>query len=463
MDQDEIKTSRIRATFGGQRQVAYDKEHTQFPANVKVYSKSAPISMVSHLETCDVTVWPSIWGVLFKLWWYPFRFVEHNAVFLLSILMVAAAIICFYVPGTFNSNYSHSDSTPVMSYNLTAAIFFLTLGCTILHLIYFRTLMKKSKTLAYVGVAAFVFLLIALALSISLMDIAFTNGGKKKSSGGETHWQNAVNQFNCYCDKNSSTIHPTLYPTAQPTYSLAPSPLPTVSPTMSEIPTLMPTVEPSEAPTFVTESPTEAPTYSMYPTAQPTTHFPTAKPTTQFPTVKPTSPFPTRMPTNGSIPWDNSYSFECTFDQYAASNYNSCDMNCGVCGQTYYAPFVSYATFTMCYLLLILYLAFLTAFEGHNVWAGFIMVDGYHPSTHMFVVIHGSLSFGFPLYTRMTYPDYVKLNRFVKDVVKRGKDAAKATQGGTDCYMNHMARVSSGVLYHRFFNGTWFNGWFNGY
>lgn len=455
VDKELIKTSQVWSRSRRQALIAFNKNSDDFQEtdDARIRFKSAPLSMYSHIESVAVRAWPTGYQFVMSLYWNLYRFIAHNAVFILTILMMVAAVTCFYTPGTYNTNFTH-DSSPQMSYNLTIVIFVFTVVAVMLHILYAFNMGSKNRRLLIVSLVAFVFLLVALAMAITLMDVAYTNGGRAKPHA--TNWQSAVDQFTCYCDKNvtasptgvpsySPTLFPTVRPSANPTVipTQRPTEFPTVRPTF--LPSVEPTIEPTANPLDPTQPPTPFPS-STQPTSQPS-RSPTSQPSGQ------PSTSPTNSPTNGSMHWDNSYTFECTWDQYAASNYNHCDMNCGVCGETYYAPFVTFAVFTAAYLLLMLFLAFEAFFAGHVFWTGFKMISSYKPVTHMNVTIHGSRSFGYPLRTRMTLPEMLRLERYLKEYTEREREHKPVD------YMRHMAYVSSGVKYHKWFNWGWYTGY----
>lgn len=104
------------------------------------------------------------------------------------------------------------------------------------------------------------------------------------------------------------------------------------------------------------------------------------------------------------------YAFVCSLESLESADYQTCDMNCGVCGSTYRDPFISYTQFAMIYAFIILFLVFVHFLIGYM--HAFPTMPYYLPvQTGMELTLHGSRAFGFPILTRLSVADTVRAER----------------------------------------------------
>jgi hypothetical protein len=142
---------------------------------------------------------------------------------------------------------------------------------------------------------------------------------------------------------------------------------------------------------------------------------------------------PTMAPTSFN---NSAYSFQCSNAQLVAADYQTCDLNCGVCGENFYGPFV---TFTILNTIYCLFVFFLVLWQYIN----FVLVDqqqailNYIPNAYMAVTVHGSVAFGYPLTTRVSRNDAIALVKYIGDYIHRQKDER------TGDFLRHMAMANS--------------------
>lgn len=387
-------------------------------ADFECETKTVPLSVFSHIEGYATASLPNFWAIQWRRLLSFVCFVQRNLIFLLGLLFLVALIACFYIPGT-NDTDTEGDTRGQDSYRLTVCIFVLTLVCFVLHLVVLGLHTKqhdravKGQVIAWrVLLIGLPFLIICLALSANLYQIADVRQRKHNSSnstsGGRSK-SDAAKLFECGCvdGAENRTAHPssapsTLYPSHQPTYTEIPTFKPSFFGIPSEAPTENPSAEPSEAPS-------DAPIFT--PTLAPTGN--TSQPfncPTSYPSTSPTS-FPTKQPKPTKPPQpSDEYEFQCTEELYWAAGTTTCQMNCGVCGDTYRNPFLAYTAMGTLYVLTLLYLIF------YQLFFAFLLPPILLPpfaaaqtQTHIVVTIHGSHAFGYPLYTHLNLKEYLKL------------------------------------------------------
>ena len=118
----------------------------------------------------------------------------------------------------------------------------------------------------------------------------------------------------------------------------------------------------------------------------------------------------TNSQTNTDDGYNNHYNYQCTSQQYSYVNYDVCQMNCNVCGTNYYAPFVTFTVFGAIYWLLITFLFFVNWLSFHLISFQDLPHD---PKPHMRVIIHGSLSYGYPIETKLSFDNTLKLENIL--------------------------------------------------
>lgn len=101
-------------------------------------------------------------------------------------------------------------------------------------------------------------------------------------------------------------------------------------------------------------------------------------PVVSIPSLRPTLS-PNIVPVTPSV--SGSYSFQCTDDQFISADYNTCSMNCGVCGANYYNTFVSYTVFMSLYFGLYMYLLCTQVFAFALVAAKVVEYARFNPLT----------------------------------------------------------------------------------
>ena len=149
-----------------------------------------------------------------------------------------------------------------------------------------------------------------------------------------------------------------------------------------------------------------------------------------------------------------SYSFVCDNAQYTAANHNNCGMDCGVCGWTYWSPFVTYTVFGTLFALAALIFAFVDYWKivpiypkGKTVK---MSVDKKKINTHMVIVLHGSKSFGYPITAKLSIADALvvekKLHLLQQQLqyqVPVGSDHNNSYNGREAVLLPHFAAVGS--------------------
>jgi hypothetical protein len=137
---------------------------------------------------------------------------------------------------------------------------------------------------------------------------------------------------------------------------------------------------------------------------------------------------------NGTSTATSHYSFECSSAQVVDGKFQTCSVNCGTCGSTYYGVFVAFASMATIYLLMMLFLLHIHA-ECYPVidpdvieipQVKRIVTEDVMPvNTHMIVTLHGSKAFGFPITTRLTVRDAFKLEKHLAALVIRNREKGK--------------------------------------
>jgi uncharacterized membrane protein len=294
-----------------------------------------------------------------------------------------AIIISFYIPTSMNTG------TNLEGKRRTAAVFFLVLVASLFQLVFFRAVWTaKSVNFVWKAYAASLWIsmipalgLVAALFSITLGALGSQSGGgnNSSSSGGDSSSdaiKNAFAAFTCGC----------------------------------------PTVQDNSTGTGFEMN-------SSYPTLFPTS-YPTALPTANMTSVAVTQ--------HNSTPH---YSFECDAAQLVDGHFQTCNVNCGTCGSMYYDIFVAFAAMAAVYLLMMLVLL-----HVHTDCCPVIDVQIVDTSlksivvketivvpahTHMVVTLHGSKAFGFPITTRLTVRDTLRLEKHLAEMVVRNREKGK--------------------------------------
>jgi hypothetical protein len=140
------------------------------------------------------------------------------------------------------------------------------------------------------------------------------------------------------------------------------------------------------------------------------------------------------------IPDLSDYSYQCNSVQIADANFETCNMNCGICGSTYYDVFVSFTVFGAIYLFMMLFLLHIHA-DCFPVLDPALPIDdfAFDPQSHMVVTLHGSKSFGYPVSSRLTVRDALKLEKKIAGLVIRNQEKGK--RDGQ--FLKHMMSANS--------------------
>ena len=415
IENDTIKSTSIWSRHGKQVNLAFDTsdlfEKTLATGDFQCVTKSVPLSMFTHLEshaqgTHIVQFGTRVMHFLTEKTAPVVTFLQRSLVYVALLMFLVVVAVSFYIPGS-NDTATRGADRGQLSMQLTLIMMVFCAATWIAHIVltrlHYRSSTYSGTVWTFLSIA-FVALCVCLSLSIVVFTLTqpqlhrtnHNSGGSGNNSSLVTkiYKSDAMQGFMCGCPHfpPNNTHHNTSEPTLMPTYipttltPLAVSQNPTVTPT-----TVSPSVAPtSQAPAVPTVTP------SFRPTTNPTYHH---------------TPAPTATP--------DAYAFQCTADNYKAADFESCKMNCGVCGSEYRKPFIAFASFAGLYILIMLYLSFYQYFMVYLVedvmWVLVVppALPPVNSLTHMVVTIHGSEAFGYPLVTRLALEDTLKLNKLL--------------------------------------------------
>lgn len=406
-DDTHLRTATIRASHKNEQiGLAHNIgaiENGRVPHAFIASFHAVPIQYMTHLT---YSAHSSEWPLQVRLWhWFVWFWgtVYANMVLIPAALMLVSLIICFYVP-TYMDNGELYNAGAVLGYNATLAIFLLTLVALVVHICLLVVTFRDQDANRMVQVSeilSLIALIISFCLAIYLLTIVSNNYDGSSTGNGNSDSGLDWSKFMCDCPNSAQSEH--VYPTHFPTHR----------------PTLKPSLTPSANPS------------SAGPSANPTTS-PTFAGFSPAPTVRPTY-YPTELNYN------QDYEYVCSNITFAAAEYKACGMNCGVCGNTYRDPFLSYVTFATVYELIIIFLVFVHFYIAYL--HAYIVLPLLPPVvTGMYITLHGSTAFGYPLTTKLSVVDTIQAERQLNAIRKsiecdenrRGKD-----------FLKHMMTASS--------------------